>query len=193
MLIKQHILERIARGEVDLAFRRWKRPTVKVGGTLLTAVGQLKFTKVEPIDESRLNTRDAHRAGFDDLAELQKQLAEAPNETLYRIAFKLVGPDPRIALRENDALSDDDLAAVRESLARLDRHAEDGPWTAEILELIRRYPEESAAELARLSGRDKEWLKLNVRKLKNLGLTESLNPGYRLSSRGSIVMMKRIL
>lgn len=190
MLIKQAILERIARGDVDLAFRRWKRPTVKVGGTLLTSVGQLKFTKVEAIDASRLNTREARRAGFEDLAALQKQIAKAPNETLYRIALKLVGPDPRIALRENDVLSDDDLATVRAALARLDRSSNDGPWTGEMLELIRRSSSPGAAELARLSGRDKEWLKLHIRKLKNLGLVLTRCPGYQLSPRGSIVVMR---
>lgn len=41
-----------------------------------------------------------------------------------------------------------------------------------------------AGELAAKIGVEKEWLKLNVRKLKNLGLTVSHQPGYELSLRG---------
>jgi DNA-binding Lrp family transcriptional regulator len=41
-----------------------------------------------------------------------------------------------------------------------------------------------AGELAEQLGFEKPWLKLQIRKLKELGLTESLSPGYRLSPRG---------
>jgi len=37
-------------------------------------------------------------------------------------------------------------------------------------------------------GLEKEAFKLNVRKLKNLGLTESLGTGYRISPRGRSVL-----
>jgi DNA-binding MarR family transcriptional regulator len=53
-----------------------------------------------------------------------------------------------------------------------------------MLALIAKHPEVSAGELAEISGFEKAWLKVNVRKLKELGLTESLQPGYRLSPRG---------
>lgn len=39
-------------------------------------------------------------------------------------------------------------------------------------------------------GVDKEWFKLNVRKLKNLGLTESLETGYRISPRGRALLKR---
>jgi len=41
-----------------------------------------------------------------------------------------------------------------------------------------------AGDLCRMAGQDKMSFKLNVRKLKTLGLTESLEVGYRLSPRG---------
>lgn len=50
------------------------------------------------------------------------------------------------------------------------------------------HPELAAADLAALLGVEKEWLKPNIRKLKNLGLTESLHPGYRLSPRGRALL-----
>ena len=43
-------------------------------------------------------------------------------------------------------------------------------------------------ELAAEMGREKLPFKRDVRKLKELGLTESLNPGYRLSPRGEAVL-----
>jgi hypothetical protein len=45
-----------------------------------------------------------------------------------------------------------------------------------------------AADLAASVGREKHPFKLDVRKLKELGLTESLEVGYRLSPRGRAVM-----
>jgi biotin operon repressor len=48
-------------------------------------------------------------------------------------------------------------------------------------------PGVSAAELAGRLGRDRASFKADVRKLKELGLTESLRTGYRLSPRGRIV------
>ena len=41
MLIRRAHLERIVCGDIDLAFRRWRRPTVKAGGTLTTGAGVL--------------------------------------------------------------------------------------------------------------------------------------------------------
>jgi hypothetical protein len=48
MLFKQAFLDGIRAGTVTVAFRRWQRPTVKAGGTLLTAIGQLSIVDVRP-------------------------------------------------------------------------------------------------------------------------------------------------
>ena len=45
-----------------------------------------------------------------------------------------------------------------------------------------------AGDLCRMAGQDKMSFKLNVRKLKTLGLTESLEVGYRLSPRGMALL-----
>ena len=55
---------------------------------------------------------------------------------------------------------------------------------------IAEHPHLAAAELAERTGFDKEWLKLQVRKLKNLGLTISHHPGYELSPRGRVVLRR---
>lgn len=65
MLFRQPILDRIASGEIQVAFRRWKRPAVKSGGTLLTPVGLLAIASVEPFEPARLTLRDARGAGFE--------------------------------------------------------------------------------------------------------------------------------
>ena len=83
---------------------------------------------------------------------------------IHRVALRLAGPDPRIALR---ASSPDP-----ELFARLERM---GPWTYEYLELIRDRPEVRAADLAESVGRERVDFKRDVRRLKELGLTESLD------------------
>ncbi|MSV88198.1 MAG: hypothetical protein F2754_00395 [Actinobacteria bacterium] len=39
MLFRRHQYAAIGRHELTCAFRRWKRPTVRTGGTLVTPVG----------------------------------------------------------------------------------------------------------------------------------------------------------
>jgi len=53
------------------------------------------------------------------------------------------------------------------------------------LELIAAMPATRAADLAAALGRETAPFKLDVRKLKNLGLTYSLDVGYRLTTRGA--------
>jgi hypothetical protein len=55
MLFKQAFLDGIQAGTITLAFRRWQRPTVKAGGTLLTAVGQLAIDDVRAVDAAHSN------------------------------------------------------------------------------------------------------------------------------------------
>jgi hypothetical protein len=54
-----------------------------------------------------------------------------------------------------------------------------------VLEVIASRPATRAADLAAGFGRETQPFKTDVRKLKNLGLTESLEVGYRLSPRGA--------
>jgi hypothetical protein len=107
---------------------------------------------------------------------------------VYRIDFHHAGADPREALRQADALSADELAGLRARLDRLDRAARGGPWTAATLRLIGDRPRVRAADLAAAAGRERLAFKADVRKLKELGLTESLEVGYRLSPRGRALL-----
>jgi hypothetical protein len=188
LLFKQKILDEIAAGRVTVAFRRWKRPTVKAGGRLRTPIGELAILSMDRIEEEKISQADAKAAGFADRSALLKELRRWREGHLYRIRFRRGGPDTRIALREEAGLSGEELKRVLDRLAALDARSAGGRWTARVLEAIRRHPERPAAELALGLGLDKEWLKTHVRKLKNLGLTESLSPGYRISPRGRVVL-----
>ncbi len=121
------------------------------------------------------------RAGAADLDTLLTRLGTA--DPVWRVDFVFVGADDRIARRAE--ASPADLAAVITRLTRLDRN---GPWTRNTLQLIERYPGIVSTTLARQAGQDRAAFKLNVRKLKELGLTESLDIGYRLSPRGEAVL-----
>lgn len=182
MLIRRTVLDRIASGDVTVQFRRWRRPTVRAGGTLTTAIGQLAIRSVGPIDATSITDADARAAGYASVAALLADLR--PDGTLYRIEVAVSGADPRIALRANDHLEASDRAAIDARLARLDSASPHGPWTAATLAIIAEHPGRRAGELADRLGRERLSFKTDVRKLKALGLTESLEVGYRLSPRG---------
>jgi hypothetical protein len=187
MLFQRHILEGIAAGTITCAFRRWQRPTVRSGGTLKSAVGVLRITAVDALAERDISERDARRAGYADAAEARSVLEAGREGTLYRILFRLDGPDPRIGLRADDKLDAAALADVTARLARLDRRPA-GPWTRDHLNLIADRPGILAATLAQAIGRERDAFKRDIRKLKELGLTESLEVGYRISPRGRVVL-----
>jgi hypothetical protein len=151
---------------------------------LLWAGSLLAIDSVATINEAAITQADATRAGYSDLTELLAVL-DSYEGTLYRIDVHHAGPDPRIALRENAALTEADVAEVRTRLARLDAAAKNGAWTEATLRLIEARPATLASRLAAALGEpDVPRFKTRVRKLKALGLTESLGVGYRLSPRG---------
>ena len=188
MLFKKGTLERIASKEVTLAFRRWKKPTVKPGGALMTAVGVLGFEAVEKTALSKVTEDDAKAAGYASRSLLLKDIAKHPGGDLYRVKFKLGGADPRIALRQDGHLSKSEMKNVLLALSRLDQTSQHGAWTMTTLRLIDKYPARRAPDLAASQRRDPMEFKRDVRKLKELGLTEALEIGYRLSPRGRAVV-----
>jgi hypothetical protein len=184
VLFPQRFHAGLADGSVTLAFRRWRRPGAKAGGRQRTPVGELAIDAVDEVAVDDLTEADARRAGYADLDEVLAELARHPDGTLYRIELHLAGADPRIALREQAEISDDEWRAVAARLARLDRSSRHGPWTTTVLRLIAERPAVRAGDLAASLGRETQLFKVDVRKLKELGLTESLDVGYRLSPRG---------
>ena len=188
MLFKRRFLDGLADGTIDLAFRRWAAPRVRAGSRLRTAVGVLAVDSVEEVVVSEITDEDARHAGFASRSELLDDLVTQRDGRVYRIELRVTGPDPRVALRDQSGLSEDELVEVEHRLARLDAASRHGAWTMTVLRLIRDRPAVRAGDLAPTLGQDTQPFKRDVRKLKELGLTESLEIGYRLSPRGRAVL-----
>lgn len=183
MLFKKADLDGIAAGRITLAFRRWRRPTVRQGGTLRTRIGVLSIDSVSTVRMRDISAADAKRSGADSLAALRAEL-EAREGEVFRIELHLASADPRIALREQATLSAAEVEALAQRLARFDAASTRGPWTRQVLQMIADEPGRRAPDFAERMGLDVPTFKRQVRKLKELGLTESLTVGYRLSPRG---------
>jgi hypothetical protein len=174
----------IADGSVTLAFRRWDRPRMRPGSTQRTSAGVIRIESVDEVDADGLTEDDARRSGVRSLAELHRLLARRPGAHVYRMRVAPAGPDPRVELREQAALSAEDRSAVDVRLDRWDAAARGGPWTRQVLRLIADNPGVRAPDLAASLGRETLPFKRDVRKLKELGLTRSLPVGYEISPRG---------
>ena len=176
----------IADGSVTVAYRWWLRPTVVPGRAYRTGGGRVEVERVDLVEPDEITESDAKAAGHRSADEL---IAAFPTDregrALYRVRFHLLDePDPREELANDADLSTDDVADIDARLARLDRASRHGPWTRQTLELIHDRPATRAPDLAASVGRETQPFKLDVRKLKNLGLTTSLKIGYELSPRG---------
>ena len=189
MLLTNKHLEGIAGGKIKLAFRKWKKPTVKTGGRLRTRIGVLAIHAVDRISEKQISDRDAKLAGFASRADLLQEL-KLRDGLLYRIALSLAGPDERIALRTKSEISNDEWNGLRQKLDRLDARSIRGPWVVNFLSSISVNPGIVASTLAASLGLERKWFKEHMRKLKELGLTESLEVGYRISPRGKAVLKR---
>ncbi|WP_188189261.1 hypothetical protein [Nonomuraea sp. SYSU D8015] len=178
MLFERRLREGVQDGSITLAFRRWKRAQVKAGGRYRMGEGLLaEVTSVEIVTD--VTDEDARAAGFPDRAALLADLGRRGTDPIHRLALRLVdAPDPRDVLAATDHLTAEEVAALAARLERM------GPWAERTLRLIAERPGVRAGDLAPEVGQDLTRFKLNVRKLKALGLTISLEAGYRLSPRG---------
>jgi hypothetical protein len=183
VLIPRPVLDGIVAGRVTLAFRRWDRPHAKAGALHRTPVGLVAIDAVDVVPLGTITAADARAAGAESRAELLRFL-RGRDGRVYRMQLRYAGADPRIALRADAALSEADLAFIRARLARLDQASRKGAWTRDVLELIAANPARRAPDLAAIRGLPTQPFKADVRKLKELGLTESLDIGYRISPRG---------
>lgn len=181
MLFKNDVLAGIAKGDVTLAFRRWQKPTVRTGGTLRTAAGVLSIDALDAVDAVGLTSEDAARSGHSSLDALLADIKGQRAGTLYRIAFHVAGDDPRVVLRDITDFGPNDHEDLRQRLTTYDGKS---PWTLQTLRLIASREGITAGELSTSIGFEKPALKQKIRKLKELGLTESLQSGYRISPRG---------
>lgn len=189
MLFSVRFHEPIRRGEITVTLRRWKRPQAAAGGrTRLHTGGVIEVTAVEVVTPEDVTPADAWRAGFDSPAEALAGLDRFEGD-LYRVTFRYLGdlPDERALLAADDDLDEATSEEILARLAKMDGGGR-GAWTLDVLRLIGANEGMRAPDLAARVGREVVRFKADVRRLKALGLTESLEVGYRLSPRGRALL-----
>jgi hypothetical protein len=185
---------RIANGEITRTYRAWKRPQVKVGGRYHVGPVDVVVDRIDQVRVDEVSDHDARRSGFADQAALaaflRKHASLGDDGRVWRVEFQAVDRDSGPPLAELADLSEADVADIRARLDRMDARSETGPWTRATLELIRDNPAVVSTELAAQMGRERAAFKTDVRKLKRLGLTISLEVGYQLSPRGEAFLRR---
>jgi hypothetical protein len=176
---------RVAAGEFQVTYRLWKSSHVKKGATYPTGFGgAYHIVDVIRVRAGDITDSDAIASGSPNRAELLKTVGKhtktkvTPRMTLYRVAFRYVNKAP-----ERRKLGVDEAVA---RLARLDKATR--PWTEMALTLIERNPRVVARELAEEAGSATLDFKVNIRKLKKLGLTTSHDVGYELTELGQATL-----
>jgi hypothetical protein len=186
VLLRHDALEKIRAGRVTVVFRRWQRPRVRAGTRLRTMIGVVEVRSVAAVAD--VTDADAQPAGYENAETLRADIPGDAANPLFRMEVSYAGPDPRIALRQGNP-SPAELAEIMAALDRMDRTGPRGPWTRTVLGLIADRPATRAGDLFADAGYpDLQTFKRDVRRLKELGLTESLEVGYRLSPRGAAVL-----
>jgi hypothetical protein len=185
--------EGLASGAITVTFRTWTRPLAKVGAHHKVGDIVLAIDRVEQVRVGSISEADARRAGFDDRASLLGLLVRRrqgldDTSTVYRVDFHRAGSYRTMTGAARADPDAGELGELAGRLERLDRASNHGSWTHATLRAIAERPGVVSTDLARDLGRDRPSFKLDVRKLKRLGLTESLTVGYELTPKGAAVL-----
>jgi biotin operon repressor len=176
-------------GTITVAIRRWRRAQVVAGHQYRTGQGMVLAEAIDVITPADITAELARAAGFPDVPAAVADLRGDPALPLYCVRFRaLQTPDPRDELASTASVSEDEAAAITARLARMDAASKRGPWTAAVLAQIAARPAVSSVHLAAALDWDRPDFKLHVRRLKALGLTISLDVGYKLSPRGAALL-----
>ena len=178
----------VADGRITTAYRRWAEARVVEGRIYRTNAGRIEIDSVREVNPDLIADNDEDVAAADrrNAKDVRRRLRGNEDWPTFLIRFHLVeGPDPREQLAAQSTLTAADLEDLTARLEKFDSLSNHGPWTTATLRLIQAKPATRAADLAAELGRETAPFKLDVRKLKNLGLTHSLEVGYELSPRGT--------
>jgi hypothetical protein len=140
-------------------------------------------TAIEDVSADDISDDEAGQSGFESAPALLEYLGDGTERDIFCVKFtylgvvRKTGPDQSVI---GDAAEFELLAGKLDSKDKGDR----GAWTIDTLKLIRTCPATSSAILADRLNRDQAELKKDIRKLKHLGLTVSLDTGYCLSDKG---------
>ena len=188
LLFQKRFHDGLKDGSITLTFRYWTQARVKPGGRYRChPIGVLEVDAVSQVKLEEVSEDDARRAGFPSRDALLEYLASSPQASpnpqteVYRVELHYGGDGDRVPIALEDQLTAADVETLRKKLERLDRNQR---WTLETLELIEAHPQVAARILAKKLGRDRDEFKVDVRKLKRLGLTQSFEVGYEVSPRG---------
>jgi predicted metal-dependent enzyme (double-stranded beta helix superfamily) len=185
VLFERRLREGIHEGRIVLTFRRWNRSQVVAGHRYRTGSGVIEVDAVDLLTAQDIDAGQASEAGYATVKELIAELRGDEKTPLYRVRFHRVDePDPRGELAAQSELTGRELAALTAQLTRMDNSGTHGPWTRAVLTQIADHPATVSTVLAGTLGWERQDFKLHVRRLKQLGLTISLDVGYRLSPRG---------
>ena len=185
MLFERRLREGIGEGRIVLTFRRWNRCQVVAGHRYRTGSDIIEVDAVDLVTAQDIDAGQASEAGYATVKELVADLRGDEKTPLYRVRFHRVDePDPRDELAAQSELTSRELAALTAQLTRMDNSGSRGPWTSAVLTQIADHPATVSTVLAGALGWERQDFKLHVRRLKQLGLTISLDVGYRLSPRG---------
>ena len=191
MLFQKRFHAGLLDGSVTVTFRQWASSHVKVGGRYrVHPLGVLEIDRVEKVRLRDVSEEDVRRSGFESRDDMLEYLRGRGGDQvtgdlgLYRIEFHHGGEEDRVPLALEAKLTPEQVEDIARRLDRLDARSPIGPWTRKTLRLIARYPRVAAAKLAARVERERDDFKVDVRKLKRLGLTQSLEVGYLLSPRG---------
>lgn len=188
MLFQRRFHERILSGDIRCTVRIWQRPHVKVGGRYAIGQGAIVVDKIRETRLDDITPALARHCGFESLVDLMKVAKHGPGERVFVIDFHFdSGAGARLA-PATDVVSAEELAELIQRLEAMDRRSHVGPWTLATLRAIEARPGVLAAKLATSLGRPRDEFKRDVRKLKNLGLTFSLEIGYRLTPKGKAIV-----
>jgi hypothetical protein len=194
MLFTASAHEGLARGDITRTFRSWKRPQVRLGGRYHAGPVDLVVDKLSQVRLKKITDDDARRSGFDDRTSLVEFLARRQSldkdAKVWRVDFHAVERETGPSIADDRELTDGDVETLVQRLDRLDRASSTGPWTRQTLALIADNPGVVSTDLAERVGRERAAFKVDVRKLKRLGLTISLDVGYRLSPRGEAFLAR---
>jgi len=170
--------------------RIWQRPHVKVGGRYALGAGAIVVDRMYEARLDDLTPALARRCGFASVVDALKTAKHGAGERVFIIDFHYDGKASARPRPETGVVSAEELAELMQKLEAMDRRAKIGAWTRATLRAIEAGPGVSAAKLARSLGRPRDELKRDVRKLKNLGLTFSLEIGYRLTPKGEALLAR---
>lgn len=123
---------------------------------MLTPVGPLSIQSVDQVALEKISIAEENRAGYLSEVVLLDELRAPTEGEIYRIELGPLRPDPRIALRMTEEVTEAEVQALRIRLNRLDSRAPNGAWTCPALAVLNTHSGVRATDIFKLLGQDGE-------------------------------------